>query len=79
MNVEKLQNGAAWFDIIIKAIIGGIIAIVSYDYRSVKNHLEDLQTARYTQSADVRVIQSELEHIRKRLDSIDSKLDRAIK
>ena len=79
MNVDKLQNGAMWVDIIVKSLIGALVAIVGWDYRNVKSHLEELQTARYTQSADVRVIQSELNYIRKRVDSIDNKLDRAIK
>ena len=54
--MDKIFTGSQAFDLLLKAIIGGVIAIVSWDYRSVKNHLEELQTARYENGADLTVV-----------------------
>jgi hypothetical protein len=77
--MDRIFTGSQAFDLLLKAIIGGVIAIVSWDYRSVKNHLEELQTARYENGADLTVVKSQITYIKERVDSIDKKLDRAIK
>jgi hypothetical protein len=67
-----------WFDILIKAVIGVFVSLISMDYRAVKNSLHELETHRYVVSAEVQVIQTELAYIKGRLDKIDSKLDKAL-
>jgi len=67
-----------WLDIIIKAAIGVLISIIGLDYKAVKNTLHELETHKYTVTAEVQVIQTELAYIKGRLDKIDAKLDRAL-
>jgi hypothetical protein len=67
-----------WLDIIIKAAIGVLISIIGLDYKAVKNSLHELETHKYTVTAEVQVIQTELAYIKGRLDKIDAKLDRAL-
>ena len=67
-----------WLDIIIKAGIGVLISIIGLDYKAVKNSLHELETHKYTVTAEVQVIQTELAYIKGRLDKIDAKLDKAL-
>jgi tetrahydromethanopterin S-methyltransferase subunit G len=67
-----------WLDIIIKAAIGVLVSIIGLDYRAVKNSLHELETHKYTVTAEVQVIQTELAYIKGRLDKIDAKLDKAL-
>jgi tetrahydromethanopterin S-methyltransferase subunit G len=67
-----------WLDIVIKAAIGVLVSIIGLDYRAVKNSLHELETHKYTVSAQVQIIQTELGHIKNRLDKIDAKLDKAL-
>lgn len=67
-----------WLDIIIKAAIGILVSIISLDYRSVKNSLQELQTHRYTVTSEVQIIQNELSYIKARLERIEGKLDKAL-
>jgi tetrahydromethanopterin S-methyltransferase subunit G len=67
-----------WLDIIIKAAIGVLISIIGLDYKAVKNSLHELETHKYTVTAEVQVIQTELAYIKGRLDKIDAKLDKAL-
>jgi len=62
----------------IKAAIGVVISIVGLDYRSVKNSLHELEESKYRVSVEVQVLQSELSHIKQRLERIEGKLDRAL-
>lgn len=71
-------NFPYWLDLIIKAAIGVIISLVGLDYRSVKNSLTELERAKYTLSTDVQIIQSNLNHLRESMQSIDKKLDKAL-
>lgn len=67
-----------WLDMGIKALIGVVISIVGLDYRAVKNSLHELEESKYKVSVEVQVIQSELSHIKQRLERIEDKLDRAL-
>lgn len=67
-----------WLDIIIKAAIGILVSMISLDYRSVKNSLQELQTHRYVVTSEVQIIQNELSHIKTRLERIEGKLDKAL-
>jgi len=67
-----------WLDLIIKAVIGVLISIIGLDYKAVKNSLHELETHKYTVTAEVQVIQTELAYIKGRLDKIDAKLDKAL-
>jgi tetrahydromethanopterin S-methyltransferase subunit G len=67
-----------WLDIIIKAAIGVLISIIGLDYKAVKNSLHELETHKYTVTAEVQVIQTELAYIKGRLDKIDAKLDKVL-
>jgi len=67
-----------WLDMAIKAAIGVVISIVGLDYRSVKNSLHELEESKYRVSVEVQVLQSELSHIKQRLERIEGKLDRAL-
>lgn len=67
-----------WLDMGIKALIGVVISIVGLDYRAVKNSLRELEESKYKVSVEVQVIQSELSHIKQRLERIEDKLDRAL-
>jgi len=67
-----------WLDIIIKAAIGILVSMISLDYRSVKNSLQELQTHRYTVTSEVQIIQNELSYIKARLERIEGKLDKAL-
>jgi predicted nuclease with TOPRIM domain len=62
----------------IKAVIGVVISIVGLDYRSVKNSLKELEESKYRVTMEVQVIQSELNHIKQRLERIEGKLDRIL-
>jgi hypothetical protein len=67
-----------WLDMAIKAVIGVVISIVGLDYRSVKNSLKELEESKYRVTMEVQVIQSELNHIKQRLERIEGKLDRIL-
>jgi len=67
-----------WLDMAIKAAIGVVISIVGLDYRSVKNSLHELEESKYRVTVEVQVIQSELNHIKQRLERIEGKLDRIL-
>ena len=67
-----------WVDIAIKAAIGVLVSIIGMDYRAVKNSLHELESHKYTVTAQVQVIQAELNYIKNRLDKIDGKLDKAL-
>ncbi len=67
-----------WLDMAIKAVIGVVISIVGLDYRSVKNSLHELEESKYRVTVEVQVIQSELNHIKQRLERIEGKLDRIL-
>lgn len=67
-----------WLDIIIKGAIGVLVSIIGLDYRSVKNSLQELQTHRYVIATEVQIVQHELNHIKTRLERIESKLDKAL-
>jgi hypothetical protein len=75
-DIDKFQY---WFDIVVKGAIGGLIALMGWDYRGVKSHLEDLQQARYHVQSDVSVVQTELRYIKQQVDKIDSKIDKLVK
>lgn len=67
-----------WLDIAIKALIGVLVSIIGFDYRAVKNSLQELQEARYRMSSEVEVVRTDLNHIQNRLDRIEAKLDKAL-
>ena len=67
-----------WLDIAIKALIGVLVSIIGFDYRAVKNSLQELQEARYRMSSEVEVVRTDLNHIQNRLDRIEVKLDKAL-
>jgi hypothetical protein len=67
-----------WVDIGIKAAIGVLVSIIGMDYRSVKNSLRELESHKYTVTAEVQVIQAELAFIKNRLERIDGKLDKVL-
>lgn len=71
-DVEQLRQ---WLDIGIKAIIGLIISFVGWDYKNVKTTLVELQQSKYELTTQIRITQSELTHLRKTLERIESKLD----
>ncbi len=67
-----------WVDLAIKMAIGVLISIIGMDYRTVKTTLQELQEHKYKTSVQVQVIQSELGHIKGRLDRIEEKLDKVL-
>jgi predicted nuclease with TOPRIM domain len=71
-DVEQLRQ---WLDIGIKAVIGLIISLVGWDYKNVKTTLIELQQSKYELTTQIRITQSELTHLRKTLERIESKLD----
>lgn len=75
---NDVTSMAYWFDIAIKGIIGIVVSIVGLDYRAVKNSLRELEQAKYSLSAQLQVVQSELVNIKGTLGSIDNKLTRSI-
>lgn len=71
-DVEQLRQ---WLDIGIKAIIGLIVSFVGWDYKNVKTTLLELQQSKYELTTQIRITQSELTHLRKTLERIETKLD----
>lgn len=71
-DVEQLRQ---WLDIGIKAIIGLIVSFVGWDYKNVKTTLIELQQSKYELTTQIRITQSELTHLRKTLERIETKLD----
>ena len=71
-DIEQLRQ---WLDIGIKAVIGLIISFVGWDYKNVKTTLVELQQSKYELTTQIRITQSELTHLRKTLERIESKLD----
>ena len=77
--MDKFESAAYWVELILKGGMGVVFAIISWDYRNVKSHLEELQTARYEVGADVAIVQSEVEYIKESVDRIDRKIDKMMK
>lgn len=75
---SDVTNLHYWLDLGIKAAIGVLVSIISFDYRAVKNSLRELEVAKYHMSSEVGVVQSELTNIKQRLDRIEQKLDRVL-
>jgi hypothetical protein len=67
-----------WLDLAIKAIIGVVVSIVGLDYKNLKSSLHDLEQTKYTLTAQVQVLQTEVNGVKERLDRIEKKLDRAL-
>lgn len=75
VNVTELKY---WIDLLIKAVIGIVISLVSFDYRQVKNSLKELEEHRFLLATEEQVLRVELNGLRERLERIDNKLDRAL-
>jgi len=67
-----------WIDLLIKAVIGIVISLVSFDYRQVKNSLKELEEHRFLLATEEQVLRVELNGVRERLERIDNKLDRIL-
>lgn len=78
MTSDQISTLQYWLDLGIKALVGIVISIVGLDYRAVKNSLHELEEHRYTSRMEIQVMQSELQHIKDRLERIDHKLDKAL-
>lgn len=75
MTAQDLLQLRGWIDIIVKAVIGLVVTLVGYDYKSLKSSLFDLQKSRYELSIQVQVAQNEIVHVKSALDRIEKKLD----
>jgi hypothetical protein len=75
---ENIEEVRYWIDIAIKAIIGVVISIVGLDYRAMKNSLGELEQTKYSLTAEVTYLRHNLSAIEKRLEHIDTKIDKAL-
>jgi len=76
---QDFTNVKYWMDLGVKALIGVVISIVGLDYRSVKNNLEDLQEHKHRLASELAIVKAELGWIKNSVNSIDNKLDKALK
>lgn len=67
-----------WLDIFIKALIGIVVGIVGYDYRSMKNSLTELEQTKYALQMQVQAVEIQMRSFQASLDRIDKKLDKAL-
>jgi len=78
MTTGEVTELRYWIDLAIKAVIGVIVSLVGLDYRNLKGSLHDLEQTKYQLTAQVQVLQNEVNGIKDRLDRIEKKLDRAL-
>jgi hypothetical protein len=78
MSQDDILTVGYWLSLAIKAGIGIVVTMVGLDYRNVKNSLRELEQAKYSMSADIQVIRYETTAISGRLQTIDTKLDKAL-
>ena len=78
MTTGEVTELRYWIDLAIKAFIGVVVSIVGLDYRNLKGSLHDLEQTKYHLTAQVQVLQNEVNGIKDRLDRIEKKLDRVL-
>lgn len=67
-----------WLDILVKAIIGIVVGIVGFDYRSMKNSLTELEESKYALQMQVQAVEIQLKTFQSSLDKIDKKIDKVL-
>jgi hypothetical protein len=67
-----------WLDILVKAIIGIVVGIVGFDYRSMKNSLTELQESKHSLQMQVQAVEIQLKTFQFSLDKIDKKIDKVL-
>jgi uncharacterized membrane-anchored protein YhcB (DUF1043 family) len=67
-----------WLDILVKAIIGIVVGIVGFDYRSMKNSLTELQESKHSLQMQVQAVEIQLKTFQLSLDKIDKKIDKVL-
>lgn len=67
-----------WLDILVKAIIGVVVGIVGFDYRSMKNTLTELEESKHALQMQVQAVEIQLKTFQFSLDKIDKKIDKVL-
>jgi hypothetical protein len=67
-----------WLDIFIKALIGIVVGIVGYDYRTMKNSLTELEENKYALRMQVQAIEIQVKALHGTIERIDKKLDKVL-
>lgn len=76
MSDEDIMKIGYWIDKIVKVMIGVFIAIAGYEYKELKNNIDDLNEKKHVVLAEIQILKSFNSTIDKRLERIEAKIDR---
>jgi tetrahydromethanopterin S-methyltransferase subunit G len=78
MTSDDITNIGFWIDKAIKVVIAVAIAIASFEYRNIKNSLDDLQEKKHILLGQIEAIEKTYIQVDKRLERIELKIDRVV-
>jgi hypothetical protein len=76
MSDEDILKVGYWIDKILKLVLGIFIAIAGFEYKVIKNTIDDLNEKKHVVLAEIQILKSFNPGIEKRLERIETKIDR---
>lgn len=76
MSDEDILKVGYWIDKIVKVMIGIFIAIAGFEYKALKNNIDELNEKKHVVLAEIQILKSFNEAIEKRLERIEAKIDK---